>query len=90
MSTILDPVEIPGLEQIETGYIDDAVAWAERELELGNPRGVLRYRNDLEGIIRSKTWRASAAANLLLKAQRMVFAHVLTSEHQEEICRSLT
>jgi len=89
MTTILNPIEIPGLEQIETGYIDDAVAWAQKELDLGRPDRALLYRQDLTEIIENRLWRAPQAANILFKAQRQVLAHVLTSEHAEIVCSHL-
>jgi hypothetical protein len=62
------PVEIPGFGQIHGNIIEDAVTWAEYELaELGQ---ATRWISELERIIQSKTWRAAAAMDVLLRIQR--------------------
>jgi hypothetical protein len=73
---IEDPVEIPGWGQIPGNTIEDDVARARWELENCAPSVAMRWAPHLRTIIRQKTWRSEAAADVLLRIERAFVAQL--------------
>lgn len=63
-------VEIPGVGQVHDHILEDAVTQAEYLFHTAGAAAAMHMAPELERLAKSRTWRAEAAADLLLRIQR--------------------